>query len=82
MNLCHKPLIMSNKAWPLQNLFLREVSKFFKCYVLVKSFDRKPVLSLKTPKIGFFNTLLYQRFSVLLAPLNVFFMAARTYLYI
>ena len=58
MNLFHKPLIMSNKTWPLKNLFLREVSKFFKCYVLVKSFARKPVLSLKTLKIGFFNTLL------------------------
>ena len=39
---------MSNKAWPLKNYFLRIVSKFFKCYVLVKNFDRKPAISLKT----------------------------------
>ncbi len=37
---------MSNKAWPLK-IFFREVSKLFKCYVLVKNFDRKPAISLK-----------------------------------
>ena len=31
---------MSNKAWPLK-IFLREVSKLFKCWVLYKNFDRK-----------------------------------------
>ena len=44
-------------AWPLENVFLREVSKLFKCYVLVKKFGRKPTVSLQTLKIGFFNTL-------------------------
>ena len=44
---------MSNKAWPLHNFFLREVSKLFKCYVLVKNFDQKPAILLKTLKIGF-----------------------------
>ena len=34
---------MSNKAWMLKNFCLREVSKLFKFYVLVKNFDRKPV---------------------------------------
>ena len=51
-------LFMSNKAWPLNNFVLREVSKLFKCYVLVKNFDRKPAISLKTLKIGFFNRLI------------------------
>ena len=66
MKLFHKPLIyvkkgfffLSNKTWPLKNLVLREVFKLFKCYVLFKNFDRKPAISLKTLKIGFFNTLL------------------------
>ena len=52
MNLFHKPLSAT------EQFFLREVSKLFKCYVLVKNFDRKPAISLKTLKIGFFNTLL------------------------
>ena len=47
---------MSNKAWPLKNFF-REVCKLFKCYVLGKKFDRKPSISLKTLKIGCFNTI-------------------------
>ena len=51
-------LFMSIKAWPLNNFVLREVSKLFKCYVLVKNFDRKPAISLKTLKIGFFNRLI------------------------
>ena len=49
---------MSNNAWLLKHSFLREVSKLFKCYVLVKNFDRKPAISLKTLKIGYFNKLL------------------------
>ena len=49
---------MSNKAWLLKNSFSSEVSNLFKCYVLVQNFDRKPAVSLKTLKIGFFNTLL------------------------
>ena len=43
---------MPNKAWPLRN-FLKEVSKWFKCYVYVKNFDQKPGISSKTLKIGF-----------------------------
>ena len=36
-----------------EEFFLRKVSKLFKCYVLVKNFDRTPAISLKTLKIGF-----------------------------
>ena len=32
----------------LEFFFSREVSKSFKCYVLVKNFDRNPAISLKT----------------------------------
>ena len=39
-------------------IFLREVSKLFKCYVLFQNFDRKPAMSLKTLEIGLFNKLL------------------------
>ena len=52
MSLFHKPLGC------LRIFFAREVSKLFKSYVLVKNFDRKPAISLKTLIIGFFNTLL------------------------
>ena len=42
-------------------------------------------MSLKTPKIGYFNKLLYrlnQGYGVLLAPLNLFYKAVIIYLYI
>ena len=42
---------------PLKNFF-REVFKLFKCYVLVKKFDRKRAILSNILKIGFFNTLL------------------------
>ena len=42
MNLFHKPLSAT------EQFYLREVSKLFKCYVLVKNVDRKPAISLKT----------------------------------
>ena len=48
---------MANKAWPLKIFFERSLCKLFKCYVYVKNFDRKPGISLKTLKIGFFNML-------------------------
>ena len=69
---------MSNK------IFLGEVSKWFKCYILVKNFDQKPAISLKTLKIGFFNTLLWlnQGFGVLLEPLNLSYMAVIESIYI
>ena len=46
---------MSNMAWPHKIFFLREVSKLFKFSVLVKNFDRKPAISLKTLKIRIFK---------------------------
>ena len=46
-------LIMSSKTWPFKNFFGRSLYKLFQCYV--KNFDRKPAISLKTLKIGFFQ---------------------------
>ena len=57
MNFSINLLFMLNRVSRLR-IFLREVSKLFKSYVLAKNFDQKPAISLKTLKIGFFNTLL------------------------
>ena len=81
MSLFLNLLLMSKKAWPLKKIFLREVSKLLKCYVLVKKFYRKSATSLKTLQIGFVNAFLWlnQSFGVLPSPLNLSYLAIRIF---